>query len=419
MTRRQLRYGPSAVEVSVRPDGAMIVKAKSELGPYPASMTERLDHWAAAAPERDFLAERDASGKWCRITFAGARKLARNIAAALIARGLSSERPVAILSGNGLEHGLIGLGAMYAGIPYASLSPAYSLISSDFAKLRAILSLLTPGLVFAVNGTQFGRAIAAAVPAGIELVLVEGGGIERPFTPIPALWEAEAGQAVDTAYASVGPDTVAKILFTSGSTGAPKGVINTQRMLTSNQAMIAAAYPSIAEGPPVLVDWLPWSHTFGANHNFGVALYHGGTLYIDDGKPLPGAIEQTARNLREISPTIYYNVPKGYEMLLPYLRRESELRRSFFGNLQFLFYAGASLSAPVREEITRLARETRGEDIPMITSLGSTETAPSALNVTEKASGPGVIGIPNPGVEMKLVPGGGKLESRLKGPLIT
>jgi feruloyl-CoA synthase len=415
----RLRYGPSDVVLGRRADGTIIVRSPRQLGPYPRSMTDRLDHWATTAPDRVFLAQRDAGGGWSRITFAGTRALARNIAQALIDRELSAERPVAILSGNGLEHAIVGLGAMYAGIPYAPISPAYSLISSDFAKLRAILALLTPGLVLAVDGTPFRRAIEACVAGDVELVVAGKPPEGRRATLLSALWSTPAGRAVDAAHAAVGPDTIAKVLFTSGSTGVPKGVINTQRMLTSNQAMIEAAYPSLADRPPVLVDWLPWSHTFGANHNMGIVLMHGGTLYIDEGKPLPGAIEVTVRNLREVSPTVYYNVPKGYEMLLPYLRTDQDLRRSLFGQLQFLFYAGAALPQHVREELEQIALEIRGEAVPMLTSLGSTETAPSALNVTAKASGPGVIGIPNAGVELKLVPSAGKLEARLKGPLIT
>lgn len=419
VTPNRLRFGPSEVAVTRRPDGAMIVSAPHELGPYPRTMTDRLDHWAAATPDAPFLAQRDASGEWSRISYAGARALARNIAQALIERGLGPERPVAILSGNGLDHALIGLGAMVAGIPYASISTAYSLISTDFAKLRACLELLTPGLAFATNGTQFARAIDAAVPAETEVVVSEGVPGSRAVTAIGDLWRTPAGPAVDAANEAVGPDTIAKLLFTSGSTGTPKAVINTQRMLTSNQVMIERSYPSIASPPPVLVDWLPWSHTFGANHNMGIVLMHGGTLYIDEGKPMPGAVDVTVRNLREVAPTVYYNVPKGFEMLLPHLKADAGLRRNFFSRLQFIFYAGAALSPPLRDAYERLAAEERGEPIPFITSLGSTETAPSALNVTAKACGPAVIGVPNAGVELKLVPSAGKLEARLKGPHIT
>lgn len=417
--RLPLRLGPSEVAIDRRPDGSILVRSPHALGPYPRAVTDRLDHWAAATPDRVFLAQRDATGKWCEITYAGARAISRNIAQALLDRGLSAERPVAILSGNGLEHALIGLGAMYAGVPFASISPAYSLMAADFGKLKAIIELLTPGLVFAINGAQFARAIAAAVPATTELVVLEKAPTDRAATALEKLWSKPAGPAVDAAHAKVGPDTIAKILFTSGSTGTPKGVINTQRMLTSNQVMITTAFPSFAATPPVILDWLPWSHTFGANHNFNLVLVHGGTFYIDDGKPMPGAFEETVRNLREVAPTVYFNVPKGFEMLLPYLRAEPELRRRLFSRLQCFFYAGAALPPHVSEELERIGLETTGARIPMVTSLGSTETAPSATSINAKARGPGVIGIPNAGVEMKLVPNAGKLEVRLKGPLIT
>ena len=417
--RIPMRFGPTEVEVRRATDGSLLVRSPHPLGDYPRAMTDRLDHWAAAAADRVFLAQRDATGGWREISYAEVRRLSRNIAQGLIDRGLSVERPVAILSGNGIEHALIGLGAMYAGVPYASISPAYALIASDLGKLRGMLALLTPGLVFATSGTQFARAIDAAVPADAEVVVLEQPPADHPSTLFAALASTPAGPAVDAAHARVGPDTIAKVLFTSGSTGAPKGVINTQRMMTSNQVMLATAFPSFAETPPVLVDWLPWSHTFGANHNFNLVLMQGGTLYIDDGKPLPGAVEATVRNLREIAPTVSFNVPKGFEMLLPYLRAEPALRASLFSRLQCLFYAGAALPPHVWEAYETMALETTGVPIPFVTSIGSTETAPAATAVTAKARQPGVIGIPNVGVELKLVANADKLEARLKGPIIT
>ena len=417
--RMALRMGSSAVTAERRADGSIIVKAPLDLPAYPRAMTDRLDHWATVAPDRPFLVQRDAAGTWREVTYAGARALARNIAQGLIDRRLTPDRPVAILSGNGLEHAIIGLGAMYAGVPFASISPAYSLIARDFDKLKYVLDLVTPGLVFTTNGGQFARAIAAAVPADTEVVVLDAPIPDRKSTLLSTLWSAPATSAVDAAHAKVGPDTIAKLLFTSGSTGTPKGVINTQRMLTANQVMIELAFPSFGSTPPVLVDWLPWSHTFGGNHNFNLVLMNGGTLYIDDGKPLPGAVEETVRNLREIAPTVYFNVPKGFEMLLPFLKAEPALRQRFFSRLQALFYAGAALPAYVAAELEQLAHDTTGTRIPMITSLGSTETAPAALAVTEKSLVPGSIGIPQVGCVMKLVPNAGKFEGRLKGPHIT
>lgn len=415
----RLTYGPSEVVVETRADGSLIVTSPHALGVYPRTMTDCIDHWALASPDATFLAERNASGDWSHTTYAAAREAARSIGAALVERGLGADRPLAILSGNSVDHALVGLGAMYAGIPYVSVSTAYSLLSNDFAKLKSCIDLLTPGAIFAANATQFARAIEAAVPSGTEVIAGTGSCGSREVSALGELLRTVPGPALDRANAAVGPDTIAKFLFTSGSTGAPKAVINTQRMLTSNQAMIARAYPSISAPRPVLVDWLPWSHTFGTNHNLGIAMMHGGVFYIDDGKPMPGAIDATVRNLRDVAPTLYFNVPKGFEMLLPALKADAELRRHFFSRLQFIFYAGAALSPSIRSEYETLSAKTLGMPLPFITALGSTETAPSALNVTAKATGPAVIGVPNAGVAMKLVPTAGKLEARLKGPNIT
>jgi feruloyl-CoA synthase len=332
---------------------------------------------------------------------------------------LSPDRPVAILSGNDIEHALLGLAAMHVGIPYAPISVPYSLMSQDFKKLAAIIDILTPGLVFAANGAVFARAIAAAVPASVEVAVTANPPPGRRATHFAELLEARPTAAVAVAHAAVGPDTIAKILFTSGSTGQPKGVINTQRMLCSNQAMVGAALVFVGEEPPVIVDWLPWNHTFGSNHNFNLVLHYGGSLYIDEGKPMPGAIEATVRNLRDVAPTLYFNVPKGYEMLLPHLAADRPLREKFFSRLKVLFYAGASLSQHVLDALQALAIETTGERIIFLSSLGSTETAPLAIACSWATERVGNIGLPAPGVELKLVPREGKLEARLKGPNIT
>ncbi len=308
---------------------------------------------------------------------------------------------------------------MIAGVPYAPVSTPYSLIAKDFAKLKTIIALLTPGLVFVSDGAPFAAAIDAAVPRDVEVVARVNPPASRPSATLASVLAKPAGPEVDAAQAKVGPDTIAKLLFTSGSTGTPKGVINTHRMMTSNQAMLRGVNPSYGAEPPVLIDWLPWSHTFGGNNNFNLVLANGGSYFIDDGRPLPGSIEATVRNLREISPTVYYNVPRGFEMLLPALQADRELRSSLFSRLQAFCYAGAALSPHVRAEFERLGLETVGEVVPMLTSFGSTETGPSAISVTDRAREPGVVGIPNPGVEVKLVPNAGKLEARLKSPSIT
>jgi feruloyl-CoA synthase len=419
MTRMKLTFGPPDVIVERRAGGVMHVRTPHPLGPYPNAMTDWLDHWASKTPDQVYLAERRGEG-WRKVTYAQARETARRVAQAIIDRGLSVERPIAILSGNSVDHALIGLGAMIAGVPYAPVSPPYSLVAKDFAKLKAILSILTPGLLFVSDGAPFARAIEACAPEDAEVVAGVNPPASRRSTTLEAFLAKPAGPEVDAAQAKVGPDTIAKLLFTSGSTGAPKGVINTQKMMTANQAMLKDLNPSYAAAKPlVLLDWLPWSHTFGGNNNFNLALSTGGSFYIDEGRPLPGAIEATVRNLREVSPTIYYNVPRGFEMLLPYVQSDETVRHGLFAKLQCFVYAGAALSPHVREEFERLGRETVGEIVPILTSLGSTETGPSAISVTEKACEPGVVGIPNPGVEVKLVPNGDKLEARLKSPSIT
>ncbi|MFZ1196676.1 MAG: feruloyl-CoA synthase, partial [Pseudolabrys sp.] len=378
-----------------------------------------LEHWAKTAPDRLFLAQRDAQDQWRKRSYAETLADVRRIGAALLRRGLSAERPLVILSGNGIDHALLALGAMYVGIPYAPISPAYSLMSNDFGKLRTIISLLTPGVVFANDGGPFARAIYETVPDEIEFVVARNPLGDRKTTMFADLLGAEDATGVAAAHRAVSPDTIAKFLFTSGSTGNPKAVINTHRMLCSNQAMLGSGFAFVKDEPPVVVDWLPWSHTFGSNHNFNMVLTYGGSLYIDDGNPTPPGAPKTARNLREIAPTIYFNVPKGYEALISHFRADDALRRNFFGRLKVLFYAGAGLNETTWDQLTQLAIETTGERIIFLSSLGSTETAPLALACSWDFDRPGNIGLPAPGVELKLVPNEGKLEARLRGPHIT
>jgi feruloyl-CoA synthase len=323
---------------------------------------------------------------------------------------------VAILSGNDIEHALIGLAAMYIGVPYAPISPAYALISQDFGKLRSIFELLTPGLVFAADGAAYRRAIETVVPAGTPVVVTRNPIPGRPTTSFESLRAEPA--AADAARAQVTPDTIAKFLFTSGSTGTPKAVINTQRMWCANQAMILSQLAYFEDEPPVIVDWSPWHHTAGGNHNFGFVLYNGGTFYIDEGKPAPGAIETTVKNLREVATNWYFTVPKGYEALLPYFRADAQLRQTFFSRLKVLWFAGAALSQSVFDEMQELALASCGERILFLTGLGSTETAPMALGRMWQSKDSTNMGVPAPGVEIKLVPCEGKLEVRVRGPNI-
>lgn len=416
---RPVRLGKLDPVIEQRAGGVIHIRAAQELGRYHDKLTQPLEHWAKTAPDRLFLAQRDTQGEWRKLTYAEALSSVQRIGAALLRRGLSAEKPIVILSGNDIEHALLALAAMYVGIPYAPISPAYSLMSSDFGKLRVIINLLTPGLVFANDGGPFGPALYETVSDGIELVVARNPLGDRQTTLFSDLLGMEDAEGVATAHANVTPDSIAKFLFTSGSTGSPKAVINTHRMLCSNQAMLASGFAFVADEPPVVVDWLPWSHTFGSNHNFNMVLTYGGSLYIDDGNPTPPGVPKTARNLREIAPTIYFNVPKGYEALITHFRADDALRRNFFSRLKVLFYAGAGLNQATWDELTRLAVETTGERIIFLSSLGSTETAPLALACSWDFDQPGNIGLPAPGVELKLVPNEGKLEARLRGPHIT
>src|SRR6516164_9628084 len=413
-----VRLGPRDFILDRKDDGTIYIRSPHKLDPYPDKLTERLVHWAERTPDRLLMADRTQAG-WRTSTYADTLARIRRIAAALLTRNLSAERPIVILSGNDLEHQWLSLAAMHVGIPYAPVSPAYSLISRDFANLKYIFNLLTPGLVFVSDGAPFTRAIEAMVPSDVELVVVRNPPSGRPVTMFAELADAAPSTAVDAAHARVGPDTNAKFLFTSGSTGHPKGVINTQRMLCSNQAMILAALRYFEDEPPVVLDWAPWHHTAGGNHDVYIVLYNGGSFYVDDGKPMPGAIEATVRNLRNVSPTWYFNVPKGFEALLPYLQRDADLRHSFFRDLKVLWYAAAAVSQYISDGYERMALETVGRRIPFLTGLGSTETAPFAIGRTWPAERAANIGLPGPGLELKLVPSGGKLEARLRGPNIT
>jgi feruloyl-CoA synthase len=417
---REIPLGGSLQAVfTPRADGSTWVASTEPLQPYPLRLTDRLLHWAEAAPERTLVAKRHHGGDWRRISYAQALHSARCIAQALLERGLSAERPVAILSDNDLEHLLLALGAMLAGVPYAPISPAYSLISQDYGKLRQILGLLTPGLVFASSASGYGRAITATVAADTVVVLTTGTIDGRPALSFDELLSTQATGRVEEAHAKVGPDTIAKFLFTSGSTQQPKGVINTHRMLCSNQQMILQCFPGLGHEPPVLVDWLPWNHTFGGNHDVGLTLYNGGTLYIDDGKPAPALIGETLRNLREIAPTVYFNVPKGFEEIANALETDAQLRDTLFSRVKMFFFAGAGLSQPVWDKLDRVAEAQCGERIRMLTGLGMTETAPFAICANGPEVKSGYVGLPAPGIELKLVPQGDKMELRYRGPNVT
>ncbi|MBI2728832.1 MAG: feruloyl-CoA synthase [Polaromonas sp.] len=399
------------------------LQAEQPLQPYPERMTDRLLHWARLKPDQPLYSRRDPAlgGDWRYLTFAQALESARAIGQALLDRGLNAERPLAILSENSLEHAMLALGAMYAGVPFCAVSPPYSLVSKDFDKLRHVMDTLTPGLVFAADWQRYGRAIEAVVPRDVEVVIgaddTEAAG--RDITPFADLLKTQATAQVDAAMAATGPDTLVKFLFTSGSTKLPKAVINTQRMICANQQQMAQSMPVITESPLVLMDWMPWNHTAGGNHNFFMVLYHGGTLYIDDGKPTPALLGETLRNLREIAPTWYFNVPVGFEAIASAMQTDDVLRRNFLSRVRQLFYAGASLSQPVWDSLYASSEREYGERVVMTAGLGMTESSPFGLFVTTPHSKAGDLGLPGPGLELKLVPMGDKTEIRYRGPNIT
>jgi feruloyl-CoA synthase len=407
---------PADTIIERRADGAILARSPHALPPYPAKLTERLEQWADTAPDRTFLAERTASSTWRTVSYAEALRRVRGVAQALLDRRLSNDRPVVILSGNSIEHAILALAAMYTGVMYVPVAPSYSLVAREFTTLRALWDALRPGLVFADEGEPFARALTAV---GAPEVVSCTGCDSLAVTPFAALQRTMPTAAVDAAHARVNPSTIAKILYTSGSTGRPKGVINTQRMLCANQEMLRTVLPLLALEPPVLCDWLPWNHTFGGNHNFGIVLYNGGTLYIDAGKPVPGTFETTVSNLREIATTAYFNVPRGYDLLVPRLRADAEFCRHFFSRMKMLFCAAASLRQQTADDLTALATEAGRARIPFVTGLGATESAPFALCAGDADFTGGRVGVPAPGVELKVVPVGEHMEGRLRGPNIT
>jgi feruloyl-CoA synthase len=416
---RAISFGNPDVTVERRDDGTIYLRPKAQLGDYPVRITDRLHHWASTDPNRVFMAERNAARGWRQITYAELLTSSRHIASALLARGLSAEKPIVILSGNSIDHALIAFGALYAGIPFCPVSPAYSLVSKDYGKLGYLMKLLTPGLVFADDAAKFSDALAANVPGGIEIAASYGAVVGRDVTLLADLLATPVHSNLDAVHDAIGPDTIAKFLLTSGSTGNPKAVINTQRMICANQVMLRETLAFLKDEPPVIVDWLPWNHTFGGNHNIGLTLYNGGSMYLDEGKPMPGGIEETVRNLREISPTVYFNVPKGYESLLPYLRDDKVLRAKFFGRLHAMFFSGAALSPYIWNSLDELAIAETGFRVPMLTGLGATETSPFFMSVRPDTSRSGHVGLPVLGNDAKLLPNNGKLEVRARGPNVT
>ena len=414
-------FATPAIVADRRADGSILVKSTTPLQPSARCVGDWLEHWARQTPDRIFLGDRASiDAPWATVTYQDALRQVRSAAAWILAQGLSIERPLVILSDNSVEHALFALAAQHVGVPSAAISPAYSLMSKDFDKLRSMVELLQPGAIYVSGTMPFAAALAAIRPLHLAPI-VSGNAGDSDAIPFRTIAATPETPDVAKAFAAVTPETIAKFLFTSGSTGTPKAVINTQRMLTSSQQAKAQTW-SFLEGSGddlVILDWLPWSHTFGANHNFNLVLRNGGTLYVDGGKPAPGLFATSLANLRSVMPTVYFNVPRGFDMLIAALRGDDELRRSFFSEVKFAFYAGAALPQNLWDALEELSIKTVGRTLPMVSAWGSTETSPLATDCHFQAKRSGNIGVPIPGTELKLVPSGDKLEVRVRGPNVT
>jgi feruloyl-CoA synthase len=417
---RPVRLGPVDCEIERRADGSIRMRLKEPLQPYPRRYTDRLVQWATTTPDQVFLARRPpggpAVGAWDTLTYRQTLEQVRAIGQALLDRGLSAERPVMILSENDFENQLLALACTHVGVPYVPVTPAYSLLAQDHARLRFLNERMRPGLVFASSAQAYGAAARAAFPqAEFVATRTDGSGA----TAFGTLQDTAPGAAVDAAYDAIEPGNVAKVLFTSGTVGEPKGVMLTHRMLCSNRQQVVQCMPFNLEAPPVLVDWLPWHHTFGGTNNVGLALYCGGSYYIDPGKPLADAVQPTVDALREISPTVYYNTPAGLAALLPHLRRDEALRTSFFSRLQLLYYGGAVLPRHTWAGLDEVAVKHMGQRVLIVSGLGSTECGPVPATTSWDPRREAMVGLPVPGVEIKLAPVNDKLELRARGDCIT
>jgi feruloyl-CoA synthase len=417
---RPIAYAPVDVTCAKAADGTLRYASRTPLEPYDPSLANLFRSAVERAPQRAMIAERVGEG-WRAVRYDEARGMVDALAAALLERGLSAERPLMILSANSVEHALLMLASYTAGVPVAPVSVAYSLQSQDHAKLKFIARLLTPGLIYVADTGPFAKALAAIADSGAEIVASRNSANLGDVTLLDDLMKTKPTRAVDEAVARIDGDRIAKFLFTSGSTGMPKAVINTHRMLTANQQSLSQIWPFLRDEEDhfTLVDWLPWSHTFGGNHNFHMALKHAGTFHIDAGKPVPALVEETVRNLAEVSPTIYFNVPAGYAAILPYLEKDPALAKTFFAKLRMIFYAAATLPQDLWTRLEAVSVRATGQRVPLTSSWGATETAPAVTATYFLIERAGVIGVPMPGPELKLVPAGDRWEVRVKGPNVT
>lgn len=408
---------PHRVVVVTQPDGTLILRSGHALGPLAATTADWLHHWAAANPDAVFIAERSGPG-WREVRYAEALDQVRGLAGWLLAQGLEPGDRVLILSGNSVDHGLLALATQYVGLVAVPVAEQYSLIPGAHDRLDYAAHTVRPRMVFADDPARYADALALPALAGLPVLASTATGARRQ---VHVMADAVKGGAdITAAHAAVTPDTIAKILFTSGSTSLPKGVITTHRMMCVNQAQIAAVMPLLTARAPKILDWLPWNHVFGGSHNFNMMLANGGALYIDDGKPTDALFARTVENMGIHTGTLAFNVPVGFARVLQALDRDADLRRRFFTGLDFTFYAGASLPQEVWHGIDRMAREITGSVPLMISSWGLTETAPAVLLTHERVTRSGIIGAPLPGTEVKLIldAESGRFEVRAKGPNI-
>jgi feruloyl-CoA synthase len=415
--KRTTTFEPHKVRAEHRDDGTILLTAKADLGPVVRCTGDWLHHWADAAPDRVFLAERYGAG-WREDSYAAALDKVRGIAAALLGRGMGPETPIMVISGNGVDHGLLALAAQYVGVPLCPVAEQYALVHGAHGRLTHAIELIRPAMIYTVDAGQYAEALTLPALEGREIVASRTAG-RSDVTSFEDLMKGDGAVDVNAAHAAVTPDTVGKILMTSGSTSAPKGVLTTQRMMCVNQVQLAQGLPFLKDRPPVLVDWLPWNHVFGGSHNFNMALSNGGTLYIDDGKPVKGLFDRTVENLSMVTPTLSFNVPLGYAMLVSALKADADLRQRVFADLDLIFYAGASLPQETWSALEALAMEVKGEVPLMTSSWGLTETAPAAVLQQEPTDRSGVVGVPLPGTVLKLIPDDDmRCEVRVKGPNI-